>query len=205
MGWCVVQRVRGKLSNSMIFVFTVAVLMLVLSFVIPMRSSLAQGIDENVAVSWQGVIVSGSNTEYYRMNYSDGHFLEVPIHGLPVTMFTETLPDGSKATKANLESVMLVAYKVNPQGLDKTLGTYGNVPAPFRPFSEYPIAYSSKLVNVLANENINPADFGGPDIPPGSITAKKLSGGVLQIDTKRNQNTLIQCKPGQSPPSSVQS
>lgn len=190
---------RRKRSESMVFVIGVAVLLLIGAYMVPMRTSLAQGIEERTAVGWQAVMVPESHVQYYRMNFADGSFFQFKITGLQTNLFDTKSADGNLATAMNLPAVMQTAYRENPRNVERTLGTYRNVPSVLHPFSEEPIAYSAQLLQDLAKEHLNPSEFGGPNIPPGAVPVKKLEGAVLHIDTKSNNNTILQCKPGATP------
>jgi hypothetical protein len=79
------------------------------------------------------------------------------------------------------------------------MGTRNNIFTPFTPFPGNPVSFSMSMLSTLANNHVNPDQFGGPDIPPGSVPLSHLNSGMLQIDTRANANTFKQLKPGQMP------
>lgn len=195
----VVKKVKMFQRNSMTFVFGVAVLLLLGAYIVPMKTSIGQGVEERTAVGWQAVLSQQTHKEFYRMNFADGSFLQFAITGIPQNLFQSKTKDGYLGTTEDLPVVIDAAYRQNPTHLERTLGTYHNAPSLFHPFSEVPIAYSTNFLKVLAQKSINLKAYGGPDISPGSVDLSKLPGGVLHIDTKANDNTLVQCAPGQTP------
>lgn len=198
MPW--MRKSKKKWSESTALAVIVAVVLVVGVYLFPMRTSLGQGINERVAVAWQAVLDPETGVQYYRMTFTDGSFLQYPIHGLPKSLFIRKSVDGSRMSQNNLADVIESAYAQNPTGVEQTLGTWHNVPNKIHPFNEEPIAYSAGLLQALTQAGLNPSRVGGPNIPPGSVSKAQLKRGPLQIDTQSDANTLAQCQPGQRPP-----
>lgn len=177
----------------------VALILAIGAYLFPMRTSLGQGIDERVAVGWEGVLDPSTNQEFYRMTFQDGSYLEYPVQGLSHSLFSGRTQDGRLTTKLNVVDVIVTAYKQNPKGVEQTLGTYHNVPSLLHPFNEEPVAYTASLLGDVAHAGFNLSLVGGPNIPPGIVQTLHLGNGVLHIDTASDGNTLAQCQPGQRP------
>lgn len=193
------RRKRKKWSESTALAVVVSVVLVVGVYLFPMPTSLGQGVNERVATGWQAVYMPSTGQEYYRMTFNDSSYLQYPISGLPRSLFTKHTIDGSLISKSNLIGVIESAYVHNAKGVEQTLGTYHNVPDRLHPFDEEPVAYTAQLLQVMAKDGFNPSTVGGPNIPPGSVSKSQLKGGMLQIDTKSDGNTLAQCQPGQRP------
>lgn len=191
-------------SQPMYFVFGAAALLLLGSYAVPMRASLGQGISEHIVDGWQATLNPKTGEETLQILHDHEIPAEIRLQGLPASNFTQTSPDGMRKTAVNQLDAIKLAYQQSPQQIEIVLGTYKNAPGVFHPFSSQPIAYSKTFLNNLSKMNVNPKVFGGPDIPPNTVAVAKLSSGILQIDTKANGNTIVQCQPGQKPQQLVQ-
>ena len=192
------MKLRVK-TNSMAFVLIVAVLLLVVAFVFPMKTSLGQGIDEHIIVDWRGGYNPNTDQGFFRVDYSDGTYRDIPAGKLMLSQYNQHVDPATWLTPPYLQNALGAAYHSNKVGLKRLLGTNDNAPSVFHPFPQAPVAYSKALLTVLNRENINLSQFGGPNIPPNSVPMEKLTGGILQIDTAADGNTLAQCLPGAIP------
>lgn len=190
---------RKKWSESTAIAVAVSIVLVIGVYLFPMQTSLGQGINERVATGWQAVYEPSTGQEYYRMTFNDGSFLQYPITGLPHSLFTRHLQDGSLISASNLVGVIESAYAQDAKGVEQTLGTWHNVPDRLHPFNEEPVAYTAQLLSAMTVAGFNPSVVGGPNIPPGSVSKSRLQSGMLQIDTKSDGNTLAQCQPGETP------
>lgn len=86
-------------------------------------------------------------------------------------LVTGFIPEGDTQ---KLDSIAAIedADKVNPQGVERALGTFNN---------DVPIAYSSGLIAYMARVGFNPASVGGPNIPPGSVTQAMMPDGYPSV------------------------
>lgn len=180
-------------------VIGVAVVLVVLVAVFPMTNSLGQGVDEQIVVGWQGAMDPVNHTYRLRMNYSDGTYTDVPMNPLPQSEFSNHTSNEQWFTPPGDVAALQHAFQADPHHLERVLGTRRNVSTVFHLFASAPVAYSISFLKFLAKNNINLSRYGGPDIPPGTVPYNQLPGGVLQIDTKVDGNTLVQCEPGQMP------
>ena len=109
--------------------------------------------------------------------------------GRGATFVTGWIPE---ADTGKLDSIAAIedAYKVNPQGVERALGTFSN---------DTPVAYSSGLIAYMARVGFNPAVVGGPNIPPGSVTPAMMPNGYLLIDQIGPGGWAVQLNPGETP------
>lgn len=189
------MRIRLGWTGS---VFLGAALLTVGGLFVPMTTSLGQGINETVVTGWDGQYVPADQSYHFRVVNVTGSFKSA-MRPLPVADFPLHLSSFSWLTRKDFVPAIKAAIAANPHMVEQELGTYQNVAGPLSPFPADPVAYSTAFLKDLAAAHINPASFGGPDIPPGSVPYGKLTGGILHIDTKSDDNTLIQCHPGQIP------
>lgn len=177
----------------------VAVILMIGALMFPMRTSLGQGIGEFVVTGWRGVYDPVSKSYQFRIEYSDGTYHDTAMKHLSLSLFAKHLNRETWMTPLDSTQVLAAAYQKDPQGLEKSLGTYHNVPGFMTPFAQAPVAYSVSFLRDLAAKNINLSEYGGPDLPPASIATRTLSKFNLQIDTLSDANTLSQCRPGETP------
>lgn len=185
--------------QSMPFAIGIAVILLIGAYIVPMTTSLGQGVDEHVVTGWQAGMDRISGKEMLIVNHSGEAPSAVPIEGLPKSLFTIPKNDGTVLTPLNQVSILMDAYRQAPQAVEEQFGTHNNAPRLFHPFSNEPIAYSAGFLKTLSKLNLNPDTFGGPDIPPNVYSYTNLPSGQLQIDTRENANTILQCQPGEAP------
>lgn len=197
-------KVKLNWMNSMGFVIVVALILVLGSLIVPMRTSLGQGIDERVLMGWYGVYNIDTGKYYFRVSFADGSYKETAMKPIDKHYFTHKTDNNTLMTNENLLPVIEAAYAADNRAVATDLGTYNNAPGFLHPFSDEPVAYDPNLVKAMASLNFNPKSVGGPDIPPGSVPLDRLNGGSLQIDTKANGNTIRQCHPGEIPPQLLQ-
>lgn len=166
--------------------------------VIPTPTSLGQGISEVIITGWQGQYIPANHKFRLRILYGNGSSYSFPMASLPLKDFSRHQSKFSWLTPNNYVPALKAAYTQSRSALDQQLGTNNNVATMFSPFPGNPVAYSAGFMRVLAQKHINPAQFGGPNIPPHAVPLSKMK--LLQIDTKADNNTLIQLVPGQTPP-----
>ncbi len=186
--------------DSIPFAVAVAVILMIGALMFPMRTSLGQGIGEFVVTGWRGVYDPVSQSYHLRIEYADGTYHETAMKPLSLNLFTKHVDRETWTTPLDDTAALSAAYQKDPQGLEKALGTYHNVPGFMTPFAQAPVAYSVSFLKALAAKNINLGKFGGPDLPPSAIATRSLSKYNLQIDTLSDANTLSQCRPGETPP-----
>ncbi len=186
--------------HSMAFMIIVPAVLLVLMVIFPLTTSLGQGVNENIITGFEGVYVVQSHQYYARFFYEGGSQEEIPIRTLSAIVLTKHSSSALWYTVLDNPVVLMAAYQENAQQLERVLGTYYNAPGIAAPFPRSPVGYASLFLQVLATKKVNPATYGGPDIPPGSVPYRKLGNGVLHVDTLQDGNTITQCKPGQIPP-----
>jgi len=185
--------------RSMKTVFAVAGVLVVLAAVFPMTNSLGQGVDEQSVTDWRGVLDPVNHIYRLRMDYSDGTYSDVPMNALPANAFLTHSSAVLWFTEVNDVTALASAYQADPQQLERVLGTHRNVSAFFHLFASAPVAYTPTFLKWWTAHHMNPSAYGGPNIPPGSVPYDRLPGGVLQIDTAADANTLVQCQPGEMP------
>lgn len=186
-------------SNSMVVPIVGAVVILVLIMLFPMSTSLGQGINEGIVNGFEGVYDPGDQLYNLRFLYQGGAYVDVPMNKLPAADFTNHSQQGQWTTSLNYLPALQAGYQRDPNQVRAELGTRNNVATFANPWPGKPIGYTVQFLKGLSAQNINPMQFGGPNIPPGSVPYSKLSGGVLQIDTASNGNTIIQTKTGMVP------
>ena len=187
-------------TNSMAFAVVGAVVILLLVSLFPMNTSLAQGIDEGIVAGWKGVYDPTDHLYNLRFLYQDGTYADYPLPALPLSDFRDRSSVTLWTTQMDFLPALQASYQANASKIQYELGTRGNVATFANPFPGNPIAYTVGFLRDLERLHVNPKSFGGPDIPPGSVPYSKVTGGVLQIDTQSNGNTIIQLQPGQVPP-----
>lgn len=167
---------------------------------IPIRTSLGQGIHENVLVGWQGRYDRYSHQYYLRFLISGGQRTDVPLRaGFSPRLLTHRGAGEFWLTDRNSLPVLKAAYRQDPRDIEQDLGTRANVADPASPFPGRPVAYSATFLQALTRMHFNPRQVGGPNIPPGRVPWSQLPAGVLQIDTRADNNTLRQLRPQQTP------
>lgn len=190
---------KVKWTNSMVFVIVVALILLVGATLVPLRTSLGQGINEHVIDAWYGVYNLDTKTYQLRIVFDDGSQNEIQMNPIPQSDFVQKADSNTLLTKPNFVPAIQAAYKADSRVLQTVLGTYNNAPAVLHPFSDEPVAYSIGLLQAMAKAGFNPKSVGGPNIVPGSVPLSKLNGNALQIDTKADGNVIRQCQPGEVP------
>lgn len=175
-------------------VFLVPACFTVLMLFVPIPTSLGDGTDENVLTGWQGFYDRFSHRSFCRFWFKGGNY-----HDVGATPFFRrwlSVHDSSEflATPLDVPGVILHAYGRHPRAVEQNLGTYNNVQILGRPFPASPVAYSAGLMRSLSRRKWNPKNAGGPNIPPGWWYSHRL-----QIDTRRNNNSLIQLLPQEMP------
>lgn len=187
-------------THSMGFIFGVSAILTMGVIFVPMTTSLGQNITEANVTGWQGEYETDTHEFKLRMETLNPQTtVVVNMEALPVKDFT--LHKGSNwYTPLDTKAPMQAAMAQNPHLLDQSLGTRNNVFTPLTPFPGNPVSFSVGMLTTLAKNHINPDQFGGPDIPPGSVPVSHLTDGMLQIDTLANADTFKQLKPGQKPP-----
>ncbi|MCL4496396.1 MAG: hypothetical protein M1294_16535 [Firmicutes bacterium] len=187
-------------TQSMGFIIGVAALLTAGGLFMPQTTSLGQNITEAHVTGWQGEYERDIHAFKLRMETGNPQTtVVVPMNPLPMKDFP--IHKGVNwFTPLDTALPMRAAMARDPHLLAQALGTRNNVFTPFTPFPGSPVSYSAGMLKKLAQNHINPEEFGGPDIPAGSVPLSHLTGGVLQIDTLTNANTLKQCEPGQMPP-----
>ncbi|WP_028962419.1 hypothetical protein [Sulfobacillus thermosulfidooxidans] len=187
-------------TQSMGFIIGVAALLTVGGLFIPQTTSLGQNITEAHVTGWQGEYESDIHAFKLRVEAGTPQ-TTVVINMKPLPMKDFSIHKGMDwFTPVDAIAPMRAALAVDPHLVDQALGTRNNVFTPLTPFPGNPVSYSAGMLQQLAKDHINPDEFGGPNIPPGSVPISHLPGGVLQIDTLANANTLKQCEPGEMPP-----
>ncbi|NMP23386.1 hypothetical protein [Sulfobacillus harzensis] len=174
--------------------------MVALLLVIPVTTSLGQGVRENVVDSWQGRYDHLTGQYYIRFLLSNGESQDIRLTGFPQKDLTHRGPGEFWTTPKDVLAVIRAAYHQEPNQLEQDLGTRANVADRLSPFPGRPAAYSAAFLNALTRRHFNPRVVGGPNIPPGVLDWNTIPDGVLQIDTLADSNTLHQLKPGQMPP-----
>lgn len=182
------------------FVVGVSALLVVGGMFMPQTTSLGQNISEAHVIGWQGEYESDIHA--FKLRMETGSSQSTIVVGMkPLPMKDFSVHRGLNwYTPFDAIAPMRAALALHPHLLHQALGTRNNVFTPLTPFPGSPVSYSAGMLNQLAKKHINPDEFGGPNIPPGSVPISHLSGGVLQIDTLANANTLKQCEPGAMPP-----
>ncbi|PWI57401.1 hypothetical protein [Sulfoacidibacillus thermotolerans] len=177
----------------------VASVLFVLCLFVPLTTSLGQGIHERDLVSWRGIDHLDSGQTQIEFVYQGEPVLDLPLQNVPHKWFHIPVSRTLAETSIDSVSVLSALYKVHPHLVQGIMGTYGNIESITNIFPHYPVSYSTALLKELAIKHINPDQFGGPDIPPGSVPYSMLKDGVLHIDTLPDDNTLVQCAPGAVP------
>lgn len=187
-------------TQSMKFVFGVSALLTIGVIFVPMTTSLGQNITEANVTGWQGEYEADTQQFKLRMETPNPQ-TTVVVNMAPLPLKDFSIHRGENwYTPVDTKAPMQAAMADDPHLLEQALGTRNNVFTPLTPFPGNPVAYSVGMLKTLAKNRINPDQFGGPNIPPGSVPVSHLSDGMLQIDTQANADTFRQLKPGQMPP-----
>lgn len=173
--------------------------LLLAALVVPVPTSLGQGISENVLVGWEGRYDHLSDQYYCRFLMQGGSVEDVRMTAFPRSWIIYRGPWEFWTTAQDLLGVLKLAYQENPHAVEEDLGTRNNVARPATPFPGSPVAYSEGLLKAMAHKRFNPCSVGGPDIPPGSVLDHRLFRKKLQIDTSTDNNTLRQCQVREMP------
>lgn len=187
-------------SNPMLFTILGAVLILILVSLFPMSTSIGQGINEGIINGFEGVYDPVDHLYNLRFLYQDGSYVDIPMNSLPVADYSNHSQQSLWVTPLDYIPALQAGYQKDPNQVRDQLGTRNNVASFGHPFPGKPIAYTVTFLKAISAEQMNPKEFGGPNIPPGSVPYNKLSGGMLQIDTQSNANTIVQVQPGMTPP-----
>lgn len=188
-----------KLLNSLPTQIGAASVLFVLCLIIPMTTSLAQGIHERKLLSWQGVEHLKTGQISLVIKYEGDPNLDLPLTSVPKSWFSLSLSSDTAGTTIDSPAILGWLYKQNPGMVEGILGTNGNIASITNIFPHYPVAYTVSFLKQLAKEHINPDQFGGPDVKPGSVPYQQLSDGLLHVDTLADNNTLVQCSPNAIP------
>lgn len=188
-----------KSRYSLPVMIAIAALMLVAGLFVHVPTALGQGIDEHIVTGWQGVYEVDTHQYFLQVSYQGEAPVPFPTVAWPSSHFVSR--EGKEWTTAMDDlTVVQMAAKNNPGKIESIFGTQGNVASIQVIFPVGPVAYATSFLQSLSRLQINPDSFGGPNIPPGIVPYKLLSGDELHIDTLTNNNTLYQCQPGQTPP-----
>ncbi len=166
---------------------------------VPVTTSLGQGIHENILVGWEGRYDQFSHQYYCRFLMSGGTSLDVRAAGFSPRLLVHRGHGEFWTTALDPLPVIEAAQRTNPTAVEEDLGTRANVADPLSPFPGRPVAYSAAFLQALSKMEWNPEAVGGPNIPPHRVPVNRLTNGVLQIDTRPDNNTLKQLMPGQTP------
>ncbi len=187
-----------KRIQSLPVMIAIAGALLVGGMFVQPTTALGQGIAEKDLISWQGVYLPQDRESFLAVRYVGQPLREYPVPSQPAGMFSvhgrlqwTTVVDDPQFLRA--------VQKVKPHMIEQILGTYQNVESLGVVFPASPVGYTAALLRRMAGMHVNPAQFGGPSIPPGSVPYARLKGGILHVDTQANDNTLVQCQPGQLP------
>lgn len=164
--------------------------------VMPMPTSLHEGISEQVVVGWEGVYDHVTGQYECRFLLTQG-FVDVPIRQFPQKWLTSKGRGEFWHTSHDVPELLVLAHRQNAAGVEQQLGTRDNVAGWLNPFPGAPVAYADPMLRAMAHAEWNPRLAGGPDIPPRSIASAHAE--PLQIDTRSNGAGLLQLKPGQRP------
>ena len=187
-----------KRIQSMPVMIAIAGALLVGGMFVHPVTAIGQGIGEKDIVSWSGVYLKQAKEFFLAVHYTGQQLREYPIPSLPVSLFSE---HGATQWTTPLDDplFMRAVHAAKPHMVEQLLGTYQNVETFGVIFPASPVGYTTVLLRQLARLDANPAQFGGPAIPPGTVPYARLKSGVLHVDTQVNNNTLTQCQPGQVP------
>ena len=177
---------------------TAAGMVAMLMFV-PVRTSLGQGIHENIVTGWVGRYDHLSHQYFCRIETQNGVELDIPIPRLPSKLLTNRGHGEFWTTGSDKVRVLTAAFHAHPHMLEEDLGTRANVADRLSPFPGRPVAYRQSFLESLSRLHFNPRRVGGPNIPPTTRHWGPLTDGLLQIDTRADNNTLVQLRPGEVP------
>ncbi len=174
----------------------IALALVLLVIAIPMRTSLGQGIEEFQVVNWQGEYQVDTGHFFLRVNGAASAPIRIPTASMPIRYFTQHR-GLTWFTEPNLPAVMQKAFATHPRQVESALGTHDNVFTMRAVFPRQPVAYTAGFLRALKGMGINPKVWGGPDVPPRGVP---IHDRILQIDTRPDVDTLVQCAPGAMPP-----
>lgn len=176
----------------------IAAALFVTGLFIHVPTALGQGITEHVITGWQGEYEADSGQFFLRVDYAGSAPAVQPATKMPLGWFVHK---GARHWTTVMDDPRVLAAEERRHRLqiETILGTSDNVASLSVIFPNGPVGYAISFLKSLTVLRINPAFYGGPDIPPGSVPYRLLSGGELHIDTQANNNTLRQCLPGQAP------
>lgn len=174
----------------------IALALVLLVIAMPMRTSLGQGIEEFKVLNWQGEYQVDTGHFFLRVNGAASAPIRIRIPSMPTRDFTQHQAL-TWFTKPNLPSVMQKAFETHPQQVESALGTHDNVFTMHAVFPRQPVAYTAGFLRALKRMGVNPKVWGGPDVPPRGLA---IHDTILQIDTRPDADTLVQCGPGVMPP-----
>lgn len=186
------ERVSWRIKTLLIPAWLVGALL-----VWPVPTSLGDGTEENVLNRWQGVYDRTTAQYLCRFEFVGGGYQDVLADPWPTRWVVHEKGD-TDFTAPDLPGVIRRAWYRDPAGVKTNLGTWDNVAGFLRPFPARPVAYSRALVKALSRVNFNPALVGGPDLHPLPWLASHM-GPLLQIDTRSDNDRLVQLQPGQCP------
>lgn len=189
----------AKRTFSMRTMIIIAASLFVVGLSIHVPTALGQGIDENAIESWQGIYEPTSQEYFLQVNYAGAPAGIYPVNAMPLSWFHKASSERLSTTLDD-PRVMTLVYKSNRSLVETLLGTKDNVSAFLVVFPAAPVSYTVPFLRALSALDVNPASFGGPDIPPHALPLSRLKGSVLHVDTQINENTLVQCLPGEMPP-----
>lgn len=174
----------------------IALALVLLVIAIPMRTSLGQGIQEFQVVNWQGEYQVDTGHFFLRVNGATNAPIQIRIPSMPTRYFTQH-QGLNWFTMPNLRPVMQKAFAAHPSQVESALGTHDNVFTMDAVFPRQPVAYTPGFLRALKRMGVNPMVWGGPDVPPRGWA---IHDRTLQIDTRPDRDTLVQCAPGVMPP-----
>ena len=175
-----------------------AALLAGLMVIIPVPTSLGDGTPERILTGWQGGYRPDTGETFCRFVFQNGGYEDIPA-AVPRSAFKASRSRTVWWTAPDLPGVLHEAARQHPHRVERVLGTWDNVAGPLHPFPGRPVAYSAPLIQAMAQHRFNPRSVGGPDIPPGSVGKEILASGLLQIDTRSDNNRLRQLMPGGRP------
>ncbi len=172
----------------------IALALVLMVIVIPMRTSLGQGVREFRVISWQEEYQTDTGHFYLRINGAASPPIRIALAKTPLKNFSDHR-GLTWFTPSDMPSVIHRAFIMHPHQVESALGTRHNVFAIGAMFPRQPVAYTPQFLWRLAELHLNPRVWGGPNVPPNGQQTR-----VLQIDTRADANTLLQCQPGEMPP-----
>lgn len=183
----------GSISQWGARVLIVPAGMVVALLFVPVPTSLGDGTAENVLTGWQGIYDQMSHQYSCRFLLQGGGYHDVLSTSFPQSWLVSRRGE-FLVTRSDLPGIMSHAAVRHPREVEQNLGTFNNVSAVLRPFPGEPVAFSAALLQSLARQHWNPRSVGGPNIPPTSDAET-----ILQIDTRVDNDRLVQLSPGAMP------